>query len=111
MDSPGYDPVSVTGKVAGGCNLVLFTTGRGSVLGFKPTPSIKICSNSMTYERLIDDMDFDAGKVLQEGANMDTVATELLDLVTAVASGQATRSEKQNVGEVEFTPWNPWGVI
>jgi altronate hydrolase len=111
MDSPGYDPVSVTGKVAGGCNLILFTTGRGSVLGFKPTPSIKICSNSTTYERLVDDMDFDAGTVLREGLSMDTVAAELLDLVTAVASGQASKSEKQNVGEVEFTPWNPWGVI
>ena len=111
MDSPGYDPVSVTGKVAGGCNLILFTTGRGSVLGFKPTPSIKICSNSPTYKRLIDDMDFDAGKVLQEGSNMDMVASELLDLVTAVASGQASKSEKQGVGEVEFTPWNPRAVI
>jgi altronate hydrolase len=110
MNSPGYDPVSVTGQVAGGCNLVLFTTGRGSVLGFKPAPCIKISTNSTLYERMVDDIDLDAGQVLQ-GAGMETVAAELLDLVVAVASGQPSKSEAQGVGEEEFCPWNLKGVL
>jgi altronate hydrolase len=105
MDSPGYDPVSVTGQVAGGCNLVLFTTGRGSVFGFKPAPSIKVASNSALYERMSGDMDLNAGRVL-EGMAMEPVAAELLDLVVAVASGQPSRSEAQSVGEAEFSPWH-----
>jgi len=110
MDSPGSDPVSVTGQVAGGCNLVLFTTGRGSVFGFKPAPSIKISSNSATYERMMDDMDLDAGIVLA-GARLEEVAAELLDLVIAVASGQRSRSEAQGVGEAEFSPWSLGGSL
>ena len=110
MNSPGYDPVSVTGQVASGCNLVLFTTGRGSVFGFKPAPSIKICSNSTTYERMIDDMDLNAGKVL-EGVDIEEVAAELLDLVVAVASGQPSKSEAQGVGEAEFNPWSLGGTL
>jgi altronate hydrolase len=105
MDSPGYDPVAVTGQVASGCNLVLFTTGRGSVFGFKPAPSIKISSNSDLYQRMISDMDVDAGKVLA-GADMQQAAEELLDLAIAVASGQPSKSEAQGVGEAEFSPWH-----
>jgi altronate hydrolase len=105
MDSPGYDPVAVTGQVASGCNLVLFTTGRGSVFGFKPAPSIKIASNSDLYQRMIGDMDVDAGVVLA-GADMQQVANQLLDLVIAVASGQPSKSEAQGVGEAEFSPWH-----
>jgi altronate hydrolase len=110
MNSPGYDPVSVTGQVAGGCNLVLFTTGRGSVFGFKPAPSIKISSNSAIYKRMMDDMDLNAGKVL-DGVDMEEVATELLDLVVAVASGQPSKSEAQGVGEAEFSPWSLGGML
>jgi altronate hydrolase len=110
MNSPGYDPVSVTGQVAGGCNLVLFTTGRGSVFGFKPAPCIKISSNSTTYERMLDDMDLNAGRVL-EGADLEIIAAELLDLTIAVASGQPSKSEAQDVGEAEFTPWGLGGVL
>ncbi len=110
MDSPGYDPVSVTGQVAGGCNLVLFTTGRGSVFGFKPAPSIKISTNSTTYERMIDDMDVNAGSIL-EGIPMETATAELLALVVAVASGQPSKSEAQGVGEAEFNPWNLGGTL
>lgn len=110
MDSPGNDPVSVTGQVAGGCNLVLFTTGRGSVFGSKPAPTIKICSNSTTYQRMIDDMDLNAGQVL-EGVPMEKVTAELLDLVVAVASGQPSKSEAQGVGEAEFNPWNLGGIL
>ncbi len=110
MDSPGYDPVSVTGQVASGCNLVLFTTGRGSVFGFKPAPSIKISTNSMTYEGMIDDMDVNAGKVL-DGVSLEEVAAELLDLVVTVASGQPSKSEEQGIGEAEFNPWNLGGTL
>jgi altronate dehydratase len=105
MDSPGYDPVAVTGQVASGCNLVLFTTGRGSVFGFKPAPSLKIASNSDLYRRMRGDMDLDAGVVLA-GTDMHQVANELLDLVIAVASGQPSKSEAQGVGEAEFSPWH-----
>ncbi len=104
MDSPGNDPVSVTGQMAGGANLVLFTTGRGSVVGFKPAPSIKIASNSALYERMTDDMDFNAGRVL-EGEDMEQLAAELFDLVIAVGSGKPSLSEELDSGEEVFSPW------
>jgi altronate hydrolase len=104
MDSPGNDPVAVTGQMAGGSNLVLFTTGRGSVVGFKPAPSIKIASNSVLYQRMPDDMDFNAGRVL-EGADMSALAAELLDLIIDVASGQPSLSEELDSGEEVFSPW------
>jgi altronate hydrolase len=110
MNAPGFDPVAVTGQVAGGCNLVIFTTGRGSVFGFKPAPSIKISSNSTTYERLTGDMDLNAGRVL-EGESLERVADDLLDLVIAVASGGPSKSEAQGVGEAEFAPWNREGTL
>jgi altronate hydrolase len=110
MNTPGNDPISVTGQVAGGCNLVLFTTGRGSVFGFKPAPCIKISSNSATYVRMTDDMDVNAGRVL-EGADMRQAADELLDMVIAVASGQPSKSEAQGVGEAEFIPWGLGGTL
>ena len=110
MDTPGYDPVATTGQVAGGCNLVIFTTGRGSCFGYKPAPSIKICTNTEVYERMTDDMDVNAGRVL-EGVPMRQAAAELLDLAIAVASGQPSKSEAQDVGEAEFVPWNLGGVL
>ncbi len=110
VDTPGYDPVSVTGQVASGCNIVLFTTGRGSVFGFKPAPSIKIATNTSMYDHMTDDMDFNAGRVL-EGADMRATADELLDLLIAVASGQQSKSEAQGVGEAEFLPWNLGGTL
>jgi altronate dehydratase len=110
MDSPGYDPVGITGQVAGGCNLVLFTTGRGSVFGFKPAPSIKIATNTRIYEHMSDDMDFNAGRVL-ERESMNELAADLLDLVIRVASGQPSKSEAQDVGEAEFVPWGLGGIL
>lgn len=110
MDTPGYDPIAATGQVAGGCNMLLFTTGRGSVFGFKPTPSIKIATNSATYERMSDDMDVNAGRVLS-GASLDEVAAELFELMIAVASGQPSKSEAQGVGEAEFNPWSIGGTL
>jgi altronate hydrolase len=104
MDTPGNDPVAVTGQMAGGCNLVLFTTGRGSVVGFEPAPSIKIASNSSMYQRLQDDMDFDAGRVLGDG-DIQGLASELLEVVVAVASGRPSKSEEWGSGEEVFSPW------
>jgi altronate hydrolase len=110
MNTPGYDPVAVTGQVAGGCNLVLFTTGRGSVFGFKPAPSIKISTNSELYQRMQADIDLDAGAAL-DGRPLQSVAAELFELVIAVASGSPSKSEAQGVGEAEFVPWNISGVL
>ena len=110
MDTTGYDPISVTGMLAGGCNLVLFTTGRGSVFGSVPAPTIKICTNSETFNRMPEDMDVNAGRVLA-GATLAEVAAELLELVIAVASGQPSKSEAQGVGEAEFVPWYLGGTV
>lgn len=104
MDTPGYDPVSVTGQVAGGCNIVVFTTGRGSVFGFKPAPSIKIATNPTLYRRMEPDMDVNAGRVL-EGATLEEVGEEIFERILAVASGERSKSEAQDAGEEEFNPW------
>ncbi|MCA9132387.1 MAG: altronate dehydratase [Planctomycetales bacterium] len=104
MDSPGFDPASVTGMVAGGANAVAFTTGRGSCFGFKPVPSFKIASNSQLYHRLREDMDFNAGRVL-EGQSVQDVGHDLFLQLLATASGQATCSERLGIGEEEFVPW------
>ena len=104
MDTPGYDPVSVTGQVAGGCNLVAFTTGRGSAFGYKPAPSLKIATNSELYGRQEPDMDIDAGKVLA-GVTLDDLGQEIFEELLAVASGKRTKSELAGVGAEEFNPW------
>jgi altronate hydrolase len=104
MDTPGYDPVSVTGQVAGGCNVVCFTTGRGSALGFKPAPSIKIATNSDLYAKQEPDMDINAGKML-DGISLDEMGMEIFEHIIAVASGEPTKSERQGIGEEEFNPW------
>ena len=104
MDTPGYDPVSATGQVAGGCNIVAFTTGRGSCFGFKPAPSIKIATNSSMYRRMRGDMDVNAGRIL-EGATVEEVGREIFERIVAVASGEASLSEAQGIGEEEFNPW------
>lgn len=104
MDTPGYDPVSATGQVAGGCNIVVFTTGRGSAFGFKPSPSIKIATNSTLYANQEPDMDINAGKML-DGVNLDEMGAEIFEKILAVASGEQSKSEKAGVGEEEFNPW------
>jgi altronate hydrolase len=104
MDTPGYDPDSTTGQVAGGCNLIAFTTGRGSCFGFKPAPSVKIATNSVTYERMRSDMDINAGRIL-EGASVEEVGREIFEKLIAVASGEPSLSEAQGIGEEEFNPW------
>ena len=105
MDTPGLDPVSVTGIVAGGANVVVFTTGRGSCFGFKPTPSIKVATNTPMYERMIDDMDLNAGAILSQGRSVEEVGREIFEEILAVASGKRTKSEQLGVGEQEFQPW------
>jgi altronate hydrolase len=105
MDTPGYDPVSMTGLVAGGANLLVFTTGRGSVFGCKPVPSIKVATNTPLYEHMIDDMDLNAGTILT-GEPVAEVGRRLFEEILAVASGAKTKSEKNDVGEEEFAPWS-----
>lgn len=104
MDTPGYDPVSVTGQVAGGCNVVVFTTGRGSSFGFKPAPSIKVATSSQLYARQEADMDVNAGRVL-EGVSLEEMGREIFDVILEVASGKKTKSELEDLGEEEFNPW------
>jgi altronate hydrolase len=105
MDTPGYDPVSMTGIVAGGANVLVFTTGRGSVFGCKPAPSIKIATNSPMYHHMVDDMDINAGVIL-EGTSVEAVGKEIFEEILAVASGKKTKSEINGVGEEEFAPWS-----
>ncbi|MEI7771209.1 MAG: altronate dehydratase family protein [Chloroflexales bacterium] len=104
MDTPGYDPVSATGQVAGGCTLIAFTTGRGSCFGFKPAPSIKIATTSDLFRRMPHDMDIDAGGILA-GASVESVGRAIFELLIAVASGEPSLSEAQGIGEEEFNPW------
>jgi altronate hydrolase len=104
MDTPGYDPVGATGQVAGGCNVMCFTTGRGSAFGCKPTPSIKLATNHYVYESMIDDMDINCGDVV-DGTPVAVKGEEIFNKVLAVASGARTKSEQLGYGEFEFVPW------
>ena len=105
MDSPGYDPASVTGQIASGCNLVTFTTGRGSAFGSKPSPCVKIATNTEMYTRLIDDMDVNAGAMLTEDLSLEEKGREIYQLLLDVASGRQSKSEAQGLGDYEFVPW------
>jgi altronate hydrolase len=104
MDTPGFDPPSVTGLMAGGCNVIVFTTGRGSCIGLKPTPSIKVASNTPMYERMMDDMDINAGEILH-GRSVEDAGREIFEKILAVASGDKTKSEIHGIGDEEFVPW------
>ncbi len=111
MDTPGYDPVSVTGIVAGGANLVCFTTGRGSVFGCKPAPSLKLATTTQLYERMGDDMDFNAGTVLDGDATVSELGDVLFEEILATASGRPTKSEEFGFGDEEFAPWQLGAVM
>ncbi|OUT57409.1 MAG: hypothetical protein CBB71_16030 [Rhodopirellula sp. TMED11] len=104
MDTPGFDPASVTGKVAGGANLVMFSTGRGSCFGCKPAPVIKVASNSALFDRMRDDMDLDAGQALGD-KTIQQLGDEFFDYALRVASGEQTASERHGFGDQEFVPW------
>jgi altronate hydrolase len=104
MDTPGYDPVSATGQVAGGANILCFTTGRGSAYGCKPTPSIKLATNTPVYERMTDDMDINCGDVL-DGVSIQEKGKEIFQHILKIASGERSKSEKLGYGDAEFVPW------
>ncbi|WP_071796666.1 UxaA family hydrolase [Natronohydrobacter thiooxidans] len=110
MDSPGYDPCSVTGQVASGANLIAFTTGRGSVSGYRPVPCIKIASNPDLWQRMEPDMDVNGGEILS-GVSLEAKGQEIFELMLHVASGAPTKSEAQGFGAVEFVPWQIGAVM
>jgi altronate hydrolase len=105
MDTPGYDPVAATGQVAGGANLVCFTTGRGSVFGCKPAPSIKLATNTPMFTRMEDDMDVNCGRVLDGDESVQQCGQRIFELMLRVASGERTKSEQFDFGAAEFAPW------
>ena len=105
MDTPGYDPVAATGQVAGGANVVCFTTGRGSVFGCKPAPSIKLATNTPMYDRMIDDMDLNCGPILDGTETVAECGARIFDTILSVASGSRTKSELFDAGGAEFAPW------
>ncbi|MEZ5888169.1 MAG: altronate dehydratase family protein [Paracoccaceae bacterium] len=111
MDSPGYDPCSVTGQIASGANLIAFTTGRGSVSGYKPVPCIKLATNSEMYGRMSDDMDLNCGDIVSAGVSIEEKGGEILDLMIRVASGEKTKSEALGFGGAEFVPWAMGAVM
>jgi altronate hydrolase len=105
MDTPGYDPVAATGQVAGGANMVCFTTGRGSVFGCKPAPSIKLATNTPMYQRMEDDMDVNCGAILDGALSVQECGQQIFELMLRVASGERTKSEQFDFGAAEFAPW------
>lgn len=111
MDSPGFDPCSVTGQIASGANIVVFTTGRGSVSGYMPTPCIKLATNSEMYGRMSEDMDINCGDVVSENVSLETKGHEIFEKIIAVASGEMSKSEQLGFGDVEFVPWQIGAVM
>ena len=105
MDTPGYDPVSATGQVAGGANMIVFTTGRGSAYGCAPSPSLKLATNSELWQRQEDDIDLNCGEIADGAATIEQVGERLLELILATASGERTKSERFGYGQSEFVPW------
>jgi altronate dehydratase len=110
MDTPGYDVVSITGMIAGGANLIGFTTGRGTVCGFAPVPTIKLASNTPLYRRMSDDMDIDCGSILEIGISIHAMGEAIFKRIIDVASGTPTQSEHFGYGALEFVPW-PMGAV
>jgi altronate hydrolase len=111
MDTPGYDPVSITGQVAGGANMVVFTTGRGSVYGCKPSPSIKLATNTSMYDRMSEDMDVNCGEIVDGTATVQQKGREVFEMVLRVASGEKSKSEALGMGSEEFIPWYVGAVM
>ena len=111
MDTPGYDPVSATGQVAGGANLICFTTGRGSAYGCAPSPSLKLSTNSALWRKQQDDIDIDCGGIVDGGDTVDGVGERIFQLMLDTASGRATKSELHGYGQNEFVPWQLGAVM
>jgi altronate hydrolase len=105
MDTPGYDPCSATGQIAGGANLIVFTTGRGAVFGSKPAPTLKLASNSTLARKMADDVDVDCGRIATGDATHAQVGDEIFAAMLAAASGRRTKSEENGLGDEEFVPW------
>jgi altronate hydrolase len=105
MDTPGYDPVSATGQVAGGASLICFTTGRGSAYGCKPSPSLKLATNTPLFAHQEDDMDFNCGTIIDGTETIAQAGERFFELILRVASGERTKSEAFGYGEDEFAPW------
>ena len=111
MDSPGYDPCSITGQVASGANVVCFTTGAGSAFGCKPSPCIKLASNSRMFRFMAEDMDINCGEMLDAGVTLHEMGERIFRFILEVASGTRTKSEGLGVGDSEFIPWNIGAVM
>lgn len=111
MDTPGYDPVSATGQVAGGANMICFTTGRGSAYGCAPSPSLKLATNTALWQRQEEDMDINCGEIIDGKASIQEMGQRIFELVLATASGELTKSEKHGYGQNEFVPWQVGAVM
>ena len=106
MDTPGFDPASATGQIAGGANIILFTTGRGSMFGAKPVPSVKLATNTPIYQRLTEDMDVNCGGILDGTHTVQQVGKIIFDHMLRIVSGEKSKSELLGLGDHEFVPWN-----
>ncbi|OOY33625.1 galactonate dehydratase [Thioclava sp. F36-6] len=111
MDSPGYDPVSATGQIAAGAQIVVFTTGRGSAFGSKPAPTIKLATSDRLMEAMPDDMDIGCGDILSQGVSIADKGAEIFEAILRVASGEKTKSEDLGLGDNEFQPWQIGAVM
>jgi altronate hydrolase len=111
MDTPGYDPASITGMVAGGANITCFTTGRGSVFGGKPVPCLKLATNTHMFDRMVGDMDINCGRIVDGEVTIQEMGQEIFDLILATASGEQAKSEVLGIGADEFVPWTVGAIL
>jgi altronate hydrolase len=111
MDTPGYDPVSATGQVAGGANLICFTTGRGSAYGCAPSPSLKLSTNTALWQRQEDDIDLNCGAIVEGLETVQQAGERIFELMLQTASGHKTKSELHGYGQSEFVPWQLGAVM
>jgi altronate hydrolase len=111
MDTPGYDPVSATGQVAGGANMIVFTTGRGSAYGCAPSPSLKLSTNTQLWVKQEEDIDLNCGEIVDGDATVEKVGERLFELMLATASGAKSKSERHGYGQSEFVPWYRGAVM
>ena len=111
MDTPGYDPVSATGQVAGGANLICFTTGRGSAYGCAPSPSLKLATNTALWEKQSDDIDINCGEIVDGGTSVQAMGQVIFERMLSCASGESSKSELHGYGQNEFVPWQLGAVM
>ncbi|MFB0532928.1 MAG: altronate dehydratase, partial [Desulfatiglandales bacterium] len=111
MDTPGYDPTSVTGMVAGGANVICFTTGCGSVFGCRPVPSIKLATNTALYQHMEEDMDINCGTIADGEITVEKMGERIFRFMLETASGRETKSELYGIGDNEFVPWQIGAVM